>query len=120
MLPEKITKMARAKMLGRVEKLVERLRDEAVPNSMIALQAWLVGQAAWLLAPEFLAEQEARRRDLAARKHFGVCVWEPPCDHDAVTDDGLCAEHAAAQRRFDEELDGLEREMAAASGAEPS
>ena len=105
MLPPKVTAQARLKIQNRVNKLLEYLRDPTSTDSIIALQAWLVGRAAWLLAPEFLAENEARQRDIEARKHFGVCVWEPPCDNYAVTDDGLCVEHAAAQKRFDAETD---------------
>lgn len=105
MLPTKVTKRAREVILRRTEKLLEYLADPSTTDSIIALQAHLVGNAAWLLAPEFLAANEAQRRDVEARRHFGVCTWYPPCDADAFADGGLCLEHAAEQQRLEAEID---------------
>jgi len=113
MLPPKITKQARLKIAHLVRKLLEKVEDPAIPDNIVALGAWVIGRAAWLLDPQALAESEACRRDIEARRHFGVCVWEPPCDNDAVTDDGLCKHHAAEQRRFE---DGVDAELADLEG----
>lgn len=105
MLPPKITKQARLKLQHLARKLLEKIDDPAIPDNIVALGAWCIGRAAWLLDPESLAASEATRRDIEARRWCGVCVWEPPCDNDAVTDDGLCAHHAAEQRRFEAGVD---------------
>lgn len=124
MLPPKVTDGALKLLRKRVARLVSLLnlfaqKERPPPLSVLAMECRLVGDVAWLLAPESMADMLATKHNLAARKAFRVCVWDGECNADATTDDGLCAAHAEEQRREDaetEDLDALLSEAAAEQG----
>lgn len=115
MLPVKVTEGARKLLRRRVARLVRLLNLETHPPALIlADAARLVGDAAWLLDPEGIAALEGSRRAIAARKAFGVCIWDGACEADA-TDEGLCAEHAVQCAKEEAESGDLDDLLAEAS-----
>lgn len=107
MLPEKVINGARSLLRRRVARIARMLNFEGdkAPNYLLAMQAKLIGEVAWLLAPEAIADSIAADRAIRARRMFRVCVWDGECEADATTDDGLCAAHAEQQAKEDAEVD---------------
>jgi hypothetical protein len=99
-LPPKVTTGARKLLVTRVQRLARLLRSRVIPDPMLAMSAWLVGEAGWLLDPAHLAGHEQRRRETQARKTFGVCMWEPACNEDAPRGGGFCPRHAAQAEKL--------------------
>lgn len=113
MLPPKVTNGALGLLRSRVNRLVRLLnlfaqKERPPPLNVVAVECRLIGDVAWLLAPDSMADALATKHDLAARKAFRVCVWDGECNADATTDDGLCAAHAEEQKREDAETEGLD------------
>jgi hypothetical protein len=113
MLPPKVTDGALGLLRKRVGRLVRLLnlfsqsRGEGrkPPLNILAMECRLVGDVAWLLAPESMVDMLATKHNLAARRAFRVCMWDGECNADATTDDGLCAAHAEEQAREEAETD---------------
>lgn len=101
MLPDKVIKGARALLRRRVARIVRllNLENDKAPVNLLAHEAKLIGDVAWLLAPESMADALGSEKAIRARRMFRVCVWDGECEQDATTDDGLCADHAAEQAR---------------------
>jgi hypothetical protein len=110
MLPAKVTDGAIGLLRKRVARIVRLLnifaKDERKPPlNVLAMEAKLIGDCAWLLAPESMADMLGTEHALKARRAFRVCVWDGECEADATTDDGLCAAHAEEQAREEAETE---------------
>lgn len=107
MLPARVRDTIRGMLYRRVDRLVHAIHDPRIPDAVVAENARLVGEAGWMLDPESVASAEVIRREHEARRYARVCVWDGECELDAVTDDGLCAAHAAEQAREEAETRAL-------------
>jgi hypothetical protein len=110
MLPTKVTDGALAMLRRRVARLVRLLnlfaqKGRHPPLNVLAMECRLIGDVAWMLAPESMADALATKHATEARRAFRVCVWDGACEADATTDDGLCAAHAEQQAREEAEVD---------------
>lgn len=94
-LPSVVTAKTRALVRARAHRLV-RVLDLDAPDFIVAWEAALVGDAAWLLCPMAVADRLQVQHAAEARRYAGVCA-EAPCEAAAV-EDGMCAEHAAKLR----------------------
>lgn len=82
-------------MRRRVRRLTELLASDRAPDTLIASEAYGVGETATMLAPYYLAEKEAARADAKLRRSLELCVYHGCARPAALTrDDGLCAEHS--------------------------
>jgi hypothetical protein len=101
MLPAKVRAAVRGLIKGRVARLIEQLRMDPDPmmDGLISETARRIGEAGCMLDPEAASSAVGEHYDCEARQYAKVCTWDGECETDAVTDDGLCAEHAAEQAR---------------------
>jgi len=110
MLPAKVTDGALAMLRRRIARLIRLLnlfakKDRHPPLNVLAMECQLIGDVAWMLAPESMADRLATKHATEARRAFRVCVWDGECEADATTDDGLCAAHADQQCAEDADAD---------------
>lgn len=120
MLPDKVIKGARALLRRRVARICRllNLENDKAPTNVLAMEAKLIGDVAWLLAPESMADALGTEKALKARRMFRVCAWDGECNEDATTDDGLCPAHAEQQAREEAETDAEVDAMLAEAVAE--
>lgn len=110
---DKIRDAMRAVLVKRVNRLL-RLAKAGSPDSLLASEARLIGEAGWMLDPESLAAHEIVRRQMMARRMGGFCVYDERCPRRADTAADLCREHAAM---VEAENAALDAELAAETRA---
>jgi len=105
-LPDRVIDAALLKLRRRVARIVRLLNHEQrAPLNVLAHEAQLIGECAWLLDPFAMADAMATKHALAARREHKICVWDGECEADATSDDGLCAAHAEEQAREEAETE---------------
>ena len=73
----------------RLDRL-NRLVDAQAPDTLIAAEAMLVGEAGILLDPQSWANTQAERIVFAHRDSLGLCL---DCDSPRVAETALCQSH---------------------------